>query len=327
MEIRIFSPEDYADLVNIQDSLNIIWPEKPHSPLAWAKADRNRNPKCKHERWVAIENGCVVGFASYDQFSGEYHPQRFYVNIEVHSAYQRRGIGAALYEKMMAALLPYNPRILRADAFTNLPQGFTFLQKRGFFEAFRETPVHLEIASFDPGPYAGLEAELNAQGIMIKTLRELESDPDRDRKIYDLYWEVSEDVPHEEAEIERPAFEEWQTWGLNDPTILPDAYFIAIHGEAYIGLRELGKYPDSDMLLGSLLGVRQNYRKRGIGLAMQLRGIAYARKHGHTQLKTCTAIQNAPMQALFDKLGYIRDPEWQQCQRNIEAQERRPGTW
>jgi RimJ/RimL family protein N-acetyltransferase len=78
------------------------------------------------------------------------------------------------------------------------------------------------------------------------------------------------------------------------------------------------KYPGSDTLLGSLLGVRREYRKRGIGLAMQLRGIAYAREQGCRLLKTCTAIQNAPMQALFNKLGYTRDPEWQQCQKDID---------
>ena len=48
-------------------------------------------------------------------------------------------------------------------------------------------------------------------------------------------------------------------------------------------------------------------------------GIAYARAHGYRLLKTCTAIQNAPMQALFNKLGYARDPEWQQCQKDIEV--------
>jgi GNAT superfamily N-acetyltransferase len=317
MRIRSFSPDDYPALIEIHNRLNIIWPERPRSPKAWAEADRNRSPKCKHQRWIATEEGQVTGFASYGQSTEEYHPQRFYINIEVHPAYQRRGIGTALYNKVMEGLAPFDPRVLRADAFTNLPQGFTFLQKRGFYEAFRETPVHLNIASFDPRPYAGLEPNLNAQGITIKTVRELEADPERDRKIYHLYWEVSEDVPHEEAEIEKPAFDEWLTWGLNDPSILPDAYFIAVHNDAYIGLRELGKCPDNNILLGGLLGVRRNYRNRGIGLAMQLRGIAYAREHGYEQLKTCTAIQNSPMQAMFNKLGYARDPEWQQCQKNI----------
>jgi len=143
------------------------------------------------------------------------------------------------------------------------------------------------------------------------------SDPDRDRKLYNLYWEVTEDVPHEGQQTKHPDFDEWVAWGLNDPSVIPDAYFIAMHGEKYIGLRELGTYLDSDVLLGSLLGVRREYRGRGIGLALQLRGIAYAREHGFRLLKTCTAVQNAPMQALFSKLGYRRDPEWQQCQKDL----------
>jgi RimJ/RimL family protein N-acetyltransferase len=50
---------------------------------------------------------------------------------------------------------------------------------------------------------------------------------------------------------------------------------------------------------------------------MVLRNIAYGREHGYTMLKDCTAIQNTPMQALFNRLGFERDPEWQQCQKDL----------
>jgi GNAT superfamily N-acetyltransferase len=317
MNIRIFTADDYPAIVNIHNSLSIVWPEQPRTPEGWAEAERNRNPKCKYRRWVVVKDRDVVGFGSYGQNIFEYHPQRFNVNVEVSLDYQQQGFGAALYDRIMADLQPFDPRVLRADAFTNLPQGFSFLQKRGFYEAFRETPVHLDITSFDPSPYADLEAKLQDKGFVIKTLREMESDPDRDRKIHSLYWEAFEDVPQEDFQVEKQDFDEWVKWGLNDPTILPDAYFIAVRGDEYVGLRELGKRPDGNALLGGLLGVRRVYRKQGIGLAMQLRGIAYAREHGYPQLKTCTAAHNFPMQALFNKLGYARDPEWLQCQKDI----------
>ena len=317
MGIRSFTPGDYPAIVDIHNQINIIWPESPRTPEAWAEAEQRRSPKCKHQRWVAIQDGKVVGFSSYSQYTSDYHPQRFYIDVEVHPKYQRRGIGSILYDQVMDGLLSFDPRVLRANAFTNLPLGFTFLQKRGFYEAFRETPVHLDIFSFDPGPYAELEAKLNGEGFLIKTIRELETDPDRDLKIYELYMEIERDLPRETSEVEIPAFEEWVKWGLNDPTILHDAYFITLHGADYIGLRELGKNPDQEVLLGGLLGVRRNFRNRGIGLAMQLRGIAFAKERGYPQLKTCTAIQNAPMQSLFNKLGYVRDPEWLQCQKDI----------
>lgn len=317
MNIRTFTADDYPAIVGIDAGLNIIWPQRPRTPEAWAEADRNRNPRYKFQRWVAVMDGDVVGFGSYGQGGLDYHPQRFYVNVEVSPNYQRQGIGAALYDQVMAGLYPFDPRVLRANAFTNLPQGFPFLQKRGFYEAFRETPVHLDVASFAPGPYAGLEAKLLDKGIIVKTLRELEPDPDRDRKIYDLYWEITDDVPQEEPRIEKQNFDEWIAWGLHDPTILHDAYFVAVCGDEYVGLSEWGKDPDSDVLQGGLLGVRRTYRKQGISLAMMLRGIAYAREHGSPVLKTCTAVQNVPMQALFNKLGFARDPEWLQCQKDI----------
>ncbi len=319
MRIREFIPHDYPAMVDIHNSLNISWPERPRTPEAWATVDQNRSSQVMYARWVAVEGTQVVGFASYSQGPLEYPPRSFYVNVEVHPGYQNRGIGAALYDQVMVGLQAFNPPALRADAFTNLPQGFRFLEKRGFYEAFRETPVHLDITAFDPTPFAGLADQLQSEGIVILTLPELESDPDRDRKVYELYWQVNADVPHEGDGEVKPEFAEWLGWGLNDPSVLQDAYFIAVDGDKYIGLRELGRYQDSDTLMGGLLGVRREYRQRGIGLAMQLRGIAYARKYGYRLLKTCTAVQNTPMQALFDKLGYARDPEWQQCQKDLIA--------
>jgi len=116
--------------VNIHNSLNIVWPEQPRTPEGWALTDRNRNPKCKFQRWVAVKDGHVIGFGAYGQSSYEYSPHRFHINVEVFPDHQCSGVGAALYDQIMLGLQPFNPRILRADAFTNLPQGFHFLQKR-----------------------------------------------------------------------------------------------------------------------------------------------------------------------------------------------------
>lgn len=317
MKIRDFSPEDYPALVAIHASLNIPWPERPRTPEAWAEADNSRSPKTRYRRLVAVEGEEVVGFASYSQSPWNYPPGGFNINVEVHADFQRRGIGSALYDALMEDILAARPPALRADAFAHLPQGFAFLQKRGFYEAFRETPVHLDVTSFDPAPYASLEPKLNSQGIFIKTVRELASDPNRDRKIYDLMCLVDLDVPSEGDGIVEPDFEDWVGWGLNDPAVLQDAFLIAVHDDEYIGLRDLGSYGDGESLLGGSLGVRRDYRQRGIALAMQVRNIAYAREHGYRLLKDCTAVQNASMQALFDRLGFVRDPEWQQCQKDF----------
>jgi L-amino acid N-acyltransferase YncA len=129
--IRDFTPTDYQAMVDIHNSLNIVWPERPRTAQAWEEVDQNRNPKHPFRRWVAEEEDRVVGFATYRSSPWEYPPGSFYINVEVNPVYQHRGIGAALYDQVLSALKEFEPPSLRADAFANLPQGFAFLQKRG----------------------------------------------------------------------------------------------------------------------------------------------------------------------------------------------------
>jgi RimJ/RimL family protein N-acetyltransferase len=82
-------------------------------------------------------------------------------------------------------------------------------------------------------------------------------------------------------------------------------------------LSEWGKDPDNDVLLGGLLGVRRAFRKQRLAEAMTLAAIAYAGEHRYPVVKTCTAVHNLPMQALFNRLGFARDPEWLQCQKDL----------
>jgi hypothetical protein len=52
---------------------------------------------------------------------------------------------------------------------------------------------------------------------------------------------------------------------------------------------------------------------------MQIFGIHYAKEHSYPVLKTCKAVHNKPMLAIFDKLGYTRDSQRLQYQNDITA--------
>jgi GNAT superfamily N-acetyltransferase len=315
ISLREFTSQDTADIVNVH---NANYPLRPHTVEATVEADKNRNPKCKARRWLACEAGRIVGYGAYDQDISDYHPQRFYVQFVVLPECQRRGIGAALYDHVMSALQAHDPRVLRANAYSTHPQGVRFLEKRGFREAWRETPVQLDVAAFDPSPYAGLEADLRAQGFEIQTLRALESDPDRNRKLYNLYWQIFETLPREESEVSRMDFDDWVTWTLDENQVPPDCYFIVTHDGEYVGLKELSvDMSDKTVLQGGLLGVKPEYRRRGIALALQVRANAYARDHGYRLIQSSTGAFHAPMQSLFAKLGYVHLYDWYQMERRL----------
>ena len=217
MNIRPLTDADYPQIVDIHNSLNIVWPTWPRDAQAWMEADRNRDPKCKFQRWVAKEDGKIVGAASFANHLDDYHPQKFYINIEVREAYRECGIGSALYNQLMNALQPHHPRILRTDILENQIQSYLFVQKRGFHEAWRETPVHIDVATFDDSPYAGLENNLHSEGIEIKSLHALENDTERDHKVYTLYMQLAKDVPSELGEFTPSPYADWTKWCLNDP--------------------------------------------------------------------------------------------------------------
>ena len=313
--IRDFTADDYAPAATVH---NTVYPDKPRLAAAWAAEDRDRNPKCRAHRWVAERYGEIVGFAGYSQHLFDYEPGKFYVVLEVLPSNRNLGIGAALYNHVIEGLGAFRLSRLRADGFADHPEGVRFLQKRGFVEVFRERPLHLDVGGFDPLLHIGIEARLHDEGIEIKSLSELEHDPDRDRKLYELYWQATEDVPKEHP-IEPMPFEEWVEWTLRDPLVVHEGYFVAVCGEAYVGISEFAPSADDDALLSGLVGVRREHRNRGIARALQLRAIHYAATHGHPLIKTSTSVTNGPMLAVYGRLGFEPQPDWIQLEKTINA--------
>ena len=187
------------------------------------------------------------------------------------------------------------------------------MEKRGFKEVFRETPLLLDVATFDPAPYAALEAALRAQGVEIKTVHDLMGDPNRNRKLYDVYWETFKDVPQEGVVTPMPV-DEWVRWALDYPGLSHDGYFVAVCGEDYVGLGEFARKPDTDVLQAGLTGVKRAFRSKGIALAIQVRAIAFARQSGCSCIETSTSITNVPMRNLYAQLGFVRQPDWLQME-------------
>ena len=109
----------------------------------------------------------------------------------------------------------------------------------------------------------------------------------------------------------------WLRVVLNDEISL-DGYFVAVLGDAYIGLKELGVDRSTNMLWAGLMGVLPKYRRRGIGMAMQARAIAWARTRGFPTLSSSTGAVNRAMQHIFTRLGYLRLPVWHQLQKDIQ---------
>jgi mycothiol synthase len=311
MKISEFQSSNYKAYVDIH---NTIYPDHAFTEEACVDYDRQRDPKYRSQRWVARVDEHAVGVGLYNQQIYNFHPRKFNINIMVLPQYRRQGIGSALYDQVIEGLLPFDPQKLRADGYGNLMEGVRFLLNRGFKEVFRETPLHLNVMTFDPTPYEGLVAKLRTKGVEIRILSDLEGDTDRDRKVYDLFWEATQDVPHE-GEIAKMDFVEWVEWTLQDPLVPHNGYIIAVHDNEYIGISEFGINPSDNTLQAGLVGVKKAFRQQGVALAMHLRAISYAKRNGYVLIKSSTSLSNAPMRSLYEQLGFIRQPDWIQLEK------------
>jgi GNAT superfamily N-acetyltransferase len=304
--IRPFRPDDYESVLTIVNANN---PEYPETVEEWRHADEKRDPKHKFARWVIEADGQVVGFGGHGQHSDMYHPDKYWIGIDVHPEYQGRGLGSHLYDHVLTALRELNAISVRASAREDQTRSVRFVHDRGFEEEYRVWESRLDPQTFDWAPFADDKARVAAGGFVIKTWSELEHEPDAKRRFYEMFVEADADEPRPEPYTPW-SYDFFVERTFSNPNFLPDALFLAIHNGEYAGMSQLWGSQGNDDLYTGLTAVRPAYRRKGMALAMKLRAIAFARDRGTRVIKTWNESTNRPMLSINERLGFVKQPAW-----------------
>src|SRR5207237_4322953 len=133
--IRPFTVADYDALTRVHNGT--FGPEFTKEADEIRFDDEHEPAFCKCARWVAEVDDNVVGVGGYAQHAYIYNPRRFSLEIAVDPAFQLRGIGSALYERVLRELSLFEPE--RIDEWTreDMPCRVGFLERRGFVADMR----------------------------------------------------------------------------------------------------------------------------------------------------------------------------------------------
>jgi GNAT superfamily N-acetyltransferase len=304
MQIRLFTPDDYPALGEFYAA---VYPDQIITAATLIETDQKRDPRYQMQRWVAVRDHQIVGVGSYFQREWFYHPQKFRVSVLVQHDHRKQGIGAALYDQLLDGLQPLQPVALIADTYENFPENVRFLEQRGFEIFIRDRELRLDVATFDSTVFGDTQGLLQARGITLKPVTALANDPQRDQKLYELDHILSADAPQAEYAPER-SLADYVEFALTGSRALPDGFFVAVHDGEYVGFTQVMRAGEQT-LYQLLTGVRRDYRRQGIALALKLRSIAYAQAIQIKTIITNNDPSNLPMLCLNERLGFVRQPD------------------
>jgi GNAT superfamily N-acetyltransferase len=315
-----WSDEDYQSLIDIN---NVLFPDELDLPELLKHRDNARDQSYMLERLVAEVEGRPVATASFGQSMWTPMPHKFWLYIQVHPDSQRQGIGTAIYDHIIEFLEAREPKILDSWTREDKADAIDFLKKRGYEQVMRGQNSRITLSEFDPGTWDEVVERVKESGIRIVPLEELkEEDPDWRKKLWELDWLLSLDVP-EVDEPKKREFEVYCRQTFDKPTFFPEGFFVALDGDEYVGVSMLEKnLADKTKLQTDLTGVVRSHRRRGIATALKVHALSKARTTEAEFVETDNE-ENNPMYTLNVKLGFKPTPGWVHMRKDMRSEEER----
>jgi len=334
LQIRRFEPSDteYEEIRRVHD---LEWPEHPTTVENLKWGDENWNKKFLRQRIVAELDAKMIVEGVYYQPIWSFKPGKFGMGWSLDPDYidyreNGKSVHQLVFDYILEELAEHEPKILEAGSREDKQHRIDFLNENGFEFQMRYPESELVVTDFDFAPYAGLPAKMTQKGIEITTLAELmERDPNWLNKIYELCWELDQDVPSPDPPTKEP-LDEWQK-GLKGPNFLAEGWFVAVDTKIderdyqdeegrgnYVGVSMLGKDDALPEKMHTwLTGVVRSHRRQGVATAMKVLAIEFAQSRGVKTLDTGNE-ENNPMYELNLQLGFEPKPAWADYQKVLE---------
>ena len=250
------------------------------------------------------ETGQLLGYGAIEQtmFLPKY---RLFLMTE--PKWLQAGVGDLLLDRLVTDLREAGAITVWHRTYSRFTEVLNFLADRGFIETRRIWDLRLDLSEANSDSFTSATRELAAAGITITTFAE-ERDRDSEaalHKLHEFLNSVKMDDPERQPFLPLP-FDSVVHW-FKRKYVLPDACFIAKHGDRYVGFTDLNHIePIPQGIMHGFTGVAREYRRKGVATALKLRAITYALDHGYRSIRAFSSPSQPEIMALNEKLGFRR---------------------
>jgi GNAT superfamily N-acetyltransferase len=275
-----------ADAAGIVELGRIVDPDVLTTPATMRALLEAKAPPGT-ERLVGEIGGRVVAWAP----SGLYQSGTGWFWIGVQPDFRARGIGSVIYDHVEARLLD-----LRADRIETTPNddaGRQFLLSRGF-----RVSATVRVSEIDPRRVSA--ASPVPAGVEVVALRDV---LDEAEALFDLYSIGRADVPSHEPRTAW-TFAEWRRETLDHPLLDLDASVVVLESRAPVSFAWLYSDREGHRAETVMAATRRDRRGRGLATLAKAHSTQRAAALGITRILTGNDVDNRPMLAINDRLGY-----------------------
>ncbi|WP_282942532.1 GNAT family N-acetyltransferase [Paenibacillus sp. RC67] len=306
-------PDDYEDIARL---VNTYWSE----PTDAARLEEDDSKLFSIGRTFLDENGQLGGYDRLRQLAVTEQDEAVgYLwtwrapwtehgtlnhTMVIDQTFRRRGVGKLLLHQALDWAHTLGASKIVTEVWDNDEASLHFARNHGFVVERHTFQSVLSLDGLDAANIYGGDAskQLEREGIRFTTLAE-EGVDKGEIQLHQLYKETMEDIPGFTGKV--PEISEWRKWYLMANGYAPEQVLIAADGERYVGVTNVLHNAQTNGMYHEYTGVRRDYRRRNIGLALKVKAIELAVSRKADYIRTDNDSTNEPILTINRRLGYL----------------------